>query len=68
MFQWETVVWAPFFRVRRELVVPRQMGPLIDRAQPTEQIENQRRALTKELGPPVFEDDLVLVFQLEPGE
>jgi len=68
LFQPETVVWAPFFRVRRELIAPRQMGPLVDAALPTVRIENQRRALTKELGPPVFEDDLILVFRLDPGE
>ena len=66
MFQRETVVWAPFFRVRRELVAPRQTGPLIDRTLSTALIEIQRRALTKELGPPVFEDDLILVFRLGP--
>ena len=66
--QRETVVWSPFFRVRRQLVVPRQLGPLVDRTLPTTRIENQRRALTKELGPPVFEDDLILVFRLGPGE
>ena len=66
MFQRETVVWAPFFRVRRELVAPRQTGPIVDRPLPTPLIEVQRRALTKELGPPVFEDDLILVFRLDP--
>jgi hypothetical protein len=66
MFQRETVVWAPFFRVRRELVAPRQTGPLIDRTLSTALIEIQRRALTKELGPPIFEDDLILVFRLGP--
>jgi hypothetical protein len=66
VFQRETVVWEPFFRVRRELVGPRQTGPLIERALPPARIENQRRGLTKELGPPVFEDELILVFRLGP--
>jgi hypothetical protein len=42
------------------------MGPIVDRALPAALIEIQRRALTKELGPPVFEDDLILVFRLGP--
>ena len=66
LFQQESVIVSPFFRVRRELIGPRQMGPLVDRALPTALVEIQRGALTKELGPPVFEDDLILVFRLGP--
>jgi len=60
------LIWAPFFTVRHELVGCRQIGPFIEAPVPEQTIETQRNILQKKLGPPVYEDSEVLVFDANP--
>jgi len=60
----KTIVWMPFFAVRRDLIKGRQIGPLVDTPVSRKEIRIQRRVLERILGQPVHEDSDVLVFRV----
>jgi hypothetical protein len=58
------IVWTPFRFGGRELVRLRQIGPGERMATDARRLKAQRRALARHLGPPVLEDQQVIVFRL----
>jgi hypothetical protein len=55
-------LWQPFFRVRRPLIRVRQIGEYVETPYPEPTWAHIRLLLTRALGPPLFEDDLIAVF------
>jgi hypothetical protein len=55
-------VWQPFFRVRRPLIRVRQIGEYVDTPYSEASWDRIRLLLTRALGPPLYEDELLAVF------
>jgi hypothetical protein len=56
------VVWAPFVFVHEGLVTMRQVGHLVERPYAPVELSRRLATLRAALGPPVAEDDEMVVF------
>lgn len=59
-----TIVWAPFFMVRHDLVESRQLGPFDYVSVPKKAVEILREKMKLWFGAPVFEDSDIIVFKI----
>jgi hypothetical protein len=57
------MIWAPFRLVREELVRSRQLGPIFEQPVPPATLQRERAVLTGVFGPPIHEDDAIVVFR-----
>lgn len=63
LFEERGPVWRPFATLSRPLLMARQLGTLVRVPLPAAELARARAGLEAELGPPVAEDDEVVVFR-----
>ncbi len=56
------MLWRPFFAWRRPLLLVRQVGEFVETPYPAPLWEEIELRLTRALGPPLYEDDAMIVF------
>jgi hypothetical protein len=59
------VLWRPFFFWRRPLVFVRQVGEYIETPYPKATWDFIRLLFTRALGPPLYEDDMLAIFEVQ---